>query len=149
VPVAANLRHDQLDHIVTEELAETLKQGHTPNCPGLRGAILFAAPGQAPEGQARVVRGKPENFNRPDYNFRLVGNDGAEPNGSETVQISVRKRGAPLDLIVAEAAIVANSTWGLMLAEHGVPGIYRSQASLAPGVKVRMGTKACRTPASA
>jgi exoribonuclease-2 len=29
-----------------------------------------------------------------------------------------------------------------MLAEHGVPGIYRSQASLAPGVKVRMGTKA-------
>ena len=79
-----------------------------------------------------VVRGKPENFNRPDYNFRLVGNDGAEPNGSEQVQITVRKRGAPLDLIVAEAAIVANSTWGLMLAEHGVPGIYRSQASLAP-----------------
>jgi exoribonuclease-2 len=89
-----------------------------------------------------VVRGKPENFNRPDYNFRLVGNDGAEPNGSEQVQITVRKRGAPLDLIVAEAAIVANSTWGLMLAEHGVPGIYRSQASLAPGVKVRMSTKA-------
>ncbi len=38
--------------------------------------------------------------------------------------------------------ILANSTWGQMLAEHGVPGIYRSQASLAPGVKVRMGTKA-------
>jgi len=45
-------------------------------------------------------------------------------------------------LIVAEAAIVANSHWGQMLAEHGVPGIYRSQASLAPGIKVRMGTKA-------
>jgi hypothetical protein len=30
-----------------------------------------------------VVRGKPENFNRPDYNFRLVGNDKAEPNGSK------------------------------------------------------------------
>jgi len=29
-----------------------------------------------------------------------------------------------------------------MLADHGVPGIYRSQASLAPGIKVRMGTKA-------
>jgi exoribonuclease-2 len=43
---------------------------------------------------------------------------------------------------VAEAMILANSTWGQMLAEHGVPGIYRSQASLAPGVKVRMGTKA-------
>jgi exoribonuclease-2 len=52
-----------------------------------------------------------------------------------------RKRGAPLDLIVAEAMILANSTWGGWLAELGVPGIYRSQASLLPGVKVRMGTK--------
>jgi exoribonuclease-2 len=54
----------------------------------------------------------------------------------------VRQRGAPLDLMVAEAMILANSTWGNWLAEHGVPGIYRSQASMAPGVKVRMGTKA-------
>jgi len=91
-----------------------------------------------------VVRGKPENFNRPDYNFKLVGGtgDGGEPDGSETVQITTRQRGAPLDLIVAEAAIVATSTWGQWLASLGVPGIYRSQASMAPGVKVRMGTKA-------
>ncbi|HNN16588.1 MAG TPA: RNB domain-containing ribonuclease, partial [Giesbergeria sp.] len=47
-----------------------------------------------------------------------------------------------LDLIVSEAMILANSRWGGWLAELGVPGIYRSQASLAPGVKVRMGTKA-------
>jgi exoribonuclease-2 len=40
-----------------------------------------------------VVRGKPENFNRPDYNFRLDGNTG-EPDGSETVRISERRRGA-------------------------------------------------------
>lgn len=38
--------------------------------------------------------------------------------------------------------ILANSHWGGWLAEHNVPAIYRSQASLAPGVKVRMGTKA-------
>jgi exoribonuclease-2 len=38
--------------------------------------------------------------------------------------------------------ILANSSWGAWLAELGVPGIYRSQASLAPGVKVRMGTRA-------
>jgi exoribonuclease-2 len=43
--------------------------------------------------------------------------------------------------VVAEAMILANSTWGGWLAECGVPGIYRSQASMAPGVKVRMGTK--------
>jgi len=57
------------------------------------------------------------------------------------VIIGTRQRGAPLDLIVAEAMILANSTWGGWLAEHGVPGIYRSQASLQPGIKVRMGTK--------
>ena len=82
------------------------------------------------------------NFKRPDYNFRLVGNDGKEPKGDEQVHISIRQRGAPLDLMVAEAMILANSTWGNWLAELGVPGIYRSQASLLPGVKVRMGTKA-------
>jgi exoribonuclease-2 len=57
------------------------------------------------------------------------------------VTIGTRQRGAPLDLIVAEAMILANSRWGGWLAECGVPGIYRSQASLLPGVKVRMGTK--------
>jgi exoribonuclease-2 len=71
-----------------------------------------------------------------------LGNDGGEPDGTEQVQISVRQRGAPLDLIVSEAMILANSTWGSWMAELGVPGIYRSQASMAPGVKVRMGTKA-------
>jgi exoribonuclease-2 len=88
------------------------------------------------------VRGKPETFNRPDYNFRIERTDGGEPQGDESVQITPRVRGAPLDLIVAEAMILANSHWGGWLAEHNVPAIYRSQASLAPGVKVRMGTKA-------
>jgi len=45
-------------------------------------------------------------------------------------------------LMVAEAMILANSTWGQWLSSLGVPAIYRSQASMAPGVKVRMGTKA-------
>lgn len=146
VPVAANLRHDQLDHIVTEAwLTDPTVQA--PQAPQrlleLRGQLSFLYRlAQSLKAQREVVRGKPETFNRPDYNFRLTGNDGAEPQGRETVSITTRRRGAPLDLIVAEAAIVANSTWGGLLADHGVPGIYRSQASLAPGVKVRMGTKA-------
>jgi exoribonuclease-2 len=37
--------------------------------------------------------------------------------------------------------ILANSSWGGLMAEHGVPAIYRSQSSLLPGVTVRMGTK--------
>ncbi len=90
-----------------------------------------------------MVRGKPELFNRPDYTFRLerAPGDEGEPDGSEAVAIGVRQRGAPLDLIVAEAMILANSTWGGWLAQFGVPAIYRSQASLLPGVKVKMGTK--------
>lgn len=146
VPVSVNLRHDQLDHIVTEDwLADPAIQ--TENTPqplqDLRGQLSFLYRlAKVLKAQREVVRGKPENFNRPDYTFRLVGNDGAEPTGNEQVQIGTRQRGAPLDLIVAEAAIVANSTWGNWLHELGVPGIYRSQASLAPGVKVRMGTRA-------
>lgn len=146
VPVDVNFRYDKLDHIVTEEWLSdpSIEVENTPeSLLNKRKELTFLQRwSKFLKANREVVRGKPENFSRPDYNFRLVGNDGAEPNGNEQVQISVRKRGAPLDLIVAEAAIVANSTWGLMLAEHGVPGIYRSQASLAPGMKVRMSTKA-------
>ncbi|MBS0493414.1 MAG: RNB domain-containing ribonuclease, partial [Proteobacteria bacterium] len=146
VPVAVNLRHDQLDHIVTEAWLQdaSIQHENTPqSLLELREQLSFLHrfAKQLKAGREQV-RGKPETFNRPDYNFRLEGNGKAEPTGVETVRISTRQRGAPLDLIVAEAAIVANSHWGQMLAEHGVPGIYRSQASLAPGIKVRMGTKA-------
>ncbi|MBN9367430.1 MAG: RNB domain-containing ribonuclease [Comamonadaceae bacterium] len=146
VPVAVNLRHDQLDHIVTEAWLQdpSIQSENTPEALlSLREQLSFLHRlAKHLKAGREVVRGKPEAFNRPDYTFRLQGNGDAEPDGSETVRIGTRKRGAPLDLIVAEAAIVANSTWGQMLAEHGVPGIYRSQASLAPGVKVRMSTKA-------
>ena len=146
VPVVTNFRHDKLDHIVTEEWLSdsSLEVENTPaNLLAVRDQLSFLHKlARHLKAEREVVRGKPENFSRPDYTFRLEGNGDGEPNGSEKVSITVRKRGAALDLIVAEAAIVANSSWGLMLAEHGVPGIYRSQASLAPGVKVRMSTKA-------
>jgi len=138
VPIAANLRHDQLDEVITEATLSGEAVADYPFAAEL--AFCFRLARQL-KAAREVVRGKPENFNRPDYNFRLDGNSG-EPEGSETVRISERRRGAPLDLIVSEAMILANSTWGGWLAELGVPGIYRSQASLAPGVKVRMGTKA-------
>jgi exoribonuclease-2 len=146
VPIAANLRHDRLDQLITAEWLDNPAFEHDfahDPAPIGRDALSFLYR-LAKDLKARreVVRGKPETFNRPDYNFRLVGNDGNVPTGQETVQITTRQRGAPLDLIVAEAMILANSTWGSWMAELGVPAIYRSQASLAPGVKVRMGTKA-------
>ena len=169
VPIVANLRHDQLDGVVT---ADWLENPASASGDGPEAALLLREPlsflyrlARHLKAQREIVRGKPENFNRPDYNFRLrpagppqgtdapsagsdsvggtyFGNEGAEPTGDEEVRISIRQRGSPLDLMVAEAMILANSTWGSWLAELGVPGIYRSQASMAPGVKVRMGTKA-------
>jgi exoribonuclease-2 len=146
VHIGANLRHDQLDAVVTTTWLEEPDFEHQIDPKPLSNkrdqlSFLYRLAKHL-KACREVVRGKPENFNRPDYNFRLAGNNGAPPQGSEQVEISVRQRGAPLDLIVSEAMILANSTWGNWLAELGVPGIYRSQASMAPGVKVRMGTKA-------
>ncbi len=147
VPIVANLRHDQLDLIVTEQWLTQPQAASAVDdavlLPELRVQLSFLFRLAVHlKAQREIVRGKPENFNRPDYNFRLLGKVTDVPDGSEQVQITVRQRGAPLDLIVAEAMILANSTWGGWMAELGVPAIYRSQASMAPGVKVRMGTKA-------
>ncbi len=137
LPVGANLRHDKLDDVITEA---TLT-GEAPAEYRYAKELAFAHRlARHLKAGREVIRGKPELFNRPDYSFRLDG-AGAEPDGTERVEIGTRRRGSPLDLIVAESMILANSTWGGWLAECGVPGIYRSQASLAPGVKVRMGTK--------
>ena len=144
VPMASNLRHDQLDTVFTEAFFEDAVTTGAPAAGVAWGPELsfLHRLARSLKAQREVVRGKPENFNRPDYNFKLDKPGGGEPLGEEAVSISIRQRGAPLDLIVAEAMILANSTWGEWLAEHGVPGIYRSQASMAPGVKVRMGTRA-------
>lgn len=138
VPIAVNLRHDRLDAVITEATLNGEAPAEYPFAAELAFAFRFARHLKARREQ---VRGKPETFNRPDYTFRLDNDDGHEPRGDERVTITTRQRGAPLDIIVAEAMILANSTWGAWLAECGVPGIYRSQASLLPGVKVRMGTK--------
>lgn len=151
VNTAHNLRHDKIDHIVTQDwltrsdatVAPDPEHGPVPQelvqlQPQL--AFLFRL-AQVLKGRREVVRGKPETFNRPDYTFRLQQQVADFPDGSETVEIGTRKRGAPLDLMVAECMIVANSHWGGWLGGLGVPAIYRSQHSMAPGMKVRMGTK--------
>ena len=143
VAIASNLRHDVLDSTFTEAFFEAAQTAPPPASIEWAAELVFLHRlAKHLKAGREVMRGKPENFNRPDYNFKLSNAPGTEPVGTEQVAITTRQRGAPLDLIVAEAMILANSTWGQWLAEHSVPGIYRSQASLAPGVKVRMGTKA-------
>ena len=71
-------------------------------------------------------RGKPSvNAGMVDYNFNVDG---------EHISIVPRTRGAPLDKLVAELMILANSTWGGFLAERDVAALYRVQSS----GKVRM-----------
>ena len=147
-PIAHNLRIEAIEPIVTADWlnapastpeADPALQQHRPAL-----AFLWRLV-QHLKAQRELVRGKPETFTRPDYNFKLLRDEALKntpPTGEEEVQISVRQRGSPLDMMVSEAMILANHHWGQMLADNHVPGIYRSQAALAPGVKVRMGTKA-------
>ncbi len=149
VPIVANLRHDQLDEGITEAWLDDASVS-SPDLPQavsmLRGPLsfLYRLARHLKAGR-EAVRGKPESFNRPDFNFRLAGGEG-EPTGDETVQISTRRRGAPLDLIVSEAMILANSSWGRLagrtrragaLPQPGEPGARHQGAHGHPGTAAR------------
>ncbi len=143
ISMAHNLHHDQLGSVVTAAwLARPAIDTNDTVTALQRELSTLHRFALHRKQQREAVRGKPENFNRPDFNFKLNKSPDQPIRGDEAVEITVRARGEPLDLIVAECMIVANHQWGAMLAQAGVPGIYRSQASLAPGVKVRMGTRA-------
>ena len=127
VHIAANLRHHEVEPWFN---AETVG-GALPDKPFAKELLHLWHFANACEGR----RGKPsavQGIN--DYNFAIVG-DLADPE-SCTVEISERKRGSPLDKLVAELMIVANSTWGGLLAEHNVACLYRAQTQ----GKVRMTT---------
>jgi exoribonuclease-2 len=131
IQVRANLRHNALDNAVTEEALND-PEAELPYGHWLRPLWQFA---QHLSSQREAVRGKPENNNRVEYSFALLG-PYDDPN--TPVQLIPRRRNAPLDRLVAEYMILTNNLWGGMLAEHGVPGIYRSQQA----GRVRMSTHA-------
>jgi exoribonuclease-2 len=127
VRIAANLRHDRLDEVITDEAIASGKF----DAPFAEELALLWRFARALLARREQVRGRPEPLGRVDYAFVLDG-EGEHAH----VSIKPRRRGAPLDLIVAELMILANSTWGRWLAERRTPGIYRSQ-SLG---RVKMGT---------
>jgi len=135
--ISHNLRHNALDGVITEEnLAAGL--GDYPCKAEIAVLWKFAQSLYDLRQQARIAAGlKPETNNRADYNYYV-----ATENGEEIVTITERRRGAPLDKLVAELMILANCTWGKLMADHGVPGIYRAQQGWGPSGRVRMVTHA-------
>jgi exoribonuclease II len=122
VPIAANLRH----HAVAP-LEDALVAGDVPaGFPYARELHLLWRTALALE----AARGKSSTApDRADYIFRVE---------NERVTIEERRRGKPLDKLVAEMMIAANSAWGKLLDDHGVAAIYRVQS----GGRVRMTTSA-------
>ncbi len=138
VPIKSNLRHNDLDDLVNEETLAS-GAGDYPHKAELALLWQWALNLEAGRMVKREAFGlKPEQNNRVDFNFYV---------DDDVVSVVRRKRGAPLDKIVAELMIFANSTWGKLMHDSGVPGIYRSQgagsgAGWAAKMQVRMLTHA-------
>ncbi len=136
VTIASNLRHNELDEHVTEE-ALAAGSGDYPHKAEIALLWQWAQSLEAGRMAKRAAFGlRPEQNNRVDFNFYV---------DDDVVTISRRKRGAPLDKIVAELMIFANSSWGKLMHDHGVPGIYRAQGGgqgWATRMQVRMLTHA-------
>jgi exoribonuclease-2 len=122
VNIAANLRHHQVEALDAAFLAGE-ERGELPFESELYFLWRLAL-------ELEAARGKPAvHQDRIDYSFYVE---------NERVRIVERKRGAPLDKLVSELMISANNNWGRLLADRGIPAIYRAQSN----GKVRMTTVA-------
>lgn len=121
VHIAANLRHDTLEPLFNEEnlAAEKLDYPYAHEL-----TLLWHLVQKLEAG-----RGKSDNNNmqQVDFNFHIE---------QDHVEITQRLRGSPIDKVVSELMIMVNCEWGKHLAEHGFPGLYRTQQ----GGKVKMST---------
>ena len=132
VPISENLRNNTLDEIITEA-SLAANEGDYPHKEEIAQLWQWALHLEEGRNQKRAGFGlKPEQHNRTDYNFHVT---------DDVVSIVARKRGSPLDKIVAELMIFANSTWGKLMHDHGIPGIYRSQGVGNGGWAARMQVK--------
>ena len=122
IKIAANLRHDELEPFFN---AQTLEKdsGHA------YWARLKVLLGLAES--LEKSRGKADTNRAPQIDYNFYVNYGV-------VKIIARERGAPMDKLVAELMIYANSHWGGLLKEANIVGIYRAQT----GGKVFMTTSA-------
>ncbi|NLN68648.1 MAG: RNB domain-containing ribonuclease [Alcaligenaceae bacterium] len=118
--VQENLRTNLIDHLIT---VESLEDESLPMPYPFLFRPLWKL-GQHLKKAREVIRGKPENNSRVEYTFVL---DGPADDPHSVINLAPRRRDAPLDLIVAEFMLLANTQWAGFLNDNGLPGIFRSQ----------------------
>jgi len=126
VPIAANLRLDTLGEAFANELPSPSDPPWTTE---LRVLWKFAQARSSDRGKA--------DFARIDYNYYVDWDAQPENGEAGRVRIVPRPRGSPLDKLVSELMIFVNSSWGKLLADARVVGLYRTQS----GGKVKMSTR--------
>ena len=141
VPMTANLRLEDVEHLVSEEslVDEGVSYPYRKELAILwRAAKLLHAGRQ----EKRILNGlraeqlgviDPNALAR-DFHFQIQDVDGVQ-----RVEIIPRQRGSILDTIVAEWMIFCNSASGQLLADHGLPGLFRTQKGWGP-LRTRMQT---------
>ncbi len=119
--IAANLRHNTLEPLFNETTlaAGKLDYDHAPELKLLWDFVqkLEAARGKSADNSTQQI----------DYTFHVE---------NDRITIGHRLRGSPIDKVVSELMILANSMWGKLLDDHEVAGIYRTQNNS----KVKMST---------
>ena len=141
VPMAANLRLEDIEHLVSEEslLDESAIYPYRKELAVLWKAAQHLHAGRQEKRIANGLRAEqlglidPNALSR-DFHFQI--ND---VNGIQRVEIIPRQRGSILDTIVAEWMIFCNSASGQLLADHGLPGLFRTQKGWGP-LRTRMQT---------
>ncbi len=141
VPMGANLRLENLEHLVTEEsLAdESAIYAHRQELSVLWAAAKLLHAGRQEQRVANGLRAEQLGAIDPhalarDFHFQIK-----EVDGVQRVEITPRQRGSILDTIVAEWMIYCNSASGRLLADHGLPGLFRTQKGWGP-LRTRMQT---------
>ena len=141
VPMTANLRLEDMEHLVSEEslVDEGASYLYRKELAILWRAAKLLHAGRQEKRIANGLRAEQLGVIDPnalarDFHFQIQDVDGVQ-----RVEIIPRQRGSILDTIVAEWMIFCNSASGQLLADHGLPGLFRTQKGWGP-LRTRMQT---------
>jgi len=141
VPMAANLRLEDIEHLVSEESLqdESASYPYRKELATLWQAAKLLHAGRQEKRVANGLRAEQLGLIDPnalarDFHFQIQ-----DVRGAKRVEIIPRQRGSILDTIVAEWMIFCNSASGQLLADHGLPALYRTQKGWGP-LRTRMQT---------